>query len=158
MRSPEMPAGSPARVRPEWGGRSASSLQDGRWLALFAVLALGCGPQELRVSSTAEGCTDYDPASPPAEAIEVAVDANYVRVSHVPVYENCDGEFTPEVDTDGDVITVREYWTLPDDAGTCETCFEPTVTLKDPDAGKYELSWYVGDGEIPLDTVAFEVE
>ncbi len=122
---------------------------------LFLLLAACASDVSIQVETAA--CTDYDFADPEAEGIEVSTLDGDWYVSHTGSFQGCDDIFTPQVDGAGRAITVREYWdTRTED--DCELCFAPTIILERPPLGDYEVGWYLGTEDTPVDVVSFEVE
>jgi hypothetical protein len=126
-----------------------------RFLSL--LLMMGCSEVRVVIGHEVTGCTDYDPDDPPEEVLDYAMEDLLVSVFREGVIESCDVDFEPDIELDGKVIVIREYWSETEDAG-CTTCFVPTILLKDPDPGEYDLNWYLGEDRIPFDNVQFEVE
>ena len=122
------------------------------------ILLLGaCSQTEVVIGHELQGCEDYDPSNPPVEQLSYEESDLLVEVFRDGVIESCDVDFDPEVEIEEGIILVREYWTESED-GDCSTCFRPTILLKDPDPGDYDLEWYIGDDRIPFDNIQFEVE
>ena len=126
-----------------------------RLLPFFVLL--GCQDTELVIGTDLVGCSDYQADEPPLEELVVAVSDLLVEVYRDGVIEYCDVNFQPDIDAENGIIIVREYWseTANED---CTTCFNPTVQLKDPDRGNYDVEWYLGNEPIAFGTIQFEVD
>jgi hypothetical protein len=126
----------------------------GMFLTLMFLVACGV---EIPITVETSACTDYDFDDPEAEGIEVSsLDGDWY-VSHKGVFQGCADVFDPEISGQGRAITVREYW----DARTeddCLLCLAPTIVLEQPPAGTYEVGWYIGESNSPVDVVSFEVD
>lgn len=118
--------------------------------ALFALIA--CGVGELDVTSSAEGCTDYDFDDPEESALSSEVDGSTALVWRTYVErENTDDVFAPEIEGDAHILTVREKWQSGSDAKA--TCIEPRITITGLE-GTLEVQWFTEDDEtIPFNTI-----
>ena len=125
--------------------------------ALSILLLTGCAQTQVVVGHELKGCEDYDPDSPPEERLDYRESDLLVEVFRDGVVQYCDSDFDPEISLEEKTIIIREHWTDTED-DSCTTCFNPTVFLKDPDPGNYDVEWFLGDDQIPFDNIQFEVE
>ena len=126
-----------------------------RLIPLFVVL--GCQDTELVIGTDLVGCSDYQTDDPPPEELVVEATDLLVEVFRDGVIQYCDSDFTPDIGAEDGVIVVREYWTETENED-CTTCFNPTIQLKDPGKGSYDVEWYIGDDPIAFGTIQFEVD
>lgn len=127
-------------------------------VALAFVPTLSCTSRNLVVSIDQQGCTDWNPENPDIERIEVDQTDLAVTIIHTGDMAACDAVFNPTVSASHKHVDVHEYWLSDTGASDCEVCYAPSVKLKNPDPGKWEVSWYLDDAANPLDTVEFEVK
>lgn len=123
---------------------------------VFALL--GCAPSDIGVGTTFPGCRDYDFDNPDPQTIEVVQEGADVHMVHTNVVASCSATFAPTYVIDGRTVEVTELWEDNDAEDACQTCFDPTVNLVDPPKGKYSVEWYVGETDVPFQTVDFKVE
>ena len=128
-----------------------------RQVLFSASILMGCANGELVIGPELVGCTDYQTNNPPEERLEVRISDLLAEVYRDGVIEYCDVTFQPEISTDDGVILVREFWTDTVD-DSCSTCFNPTIHIKDPSPGEYDVEWYLGDETIAFETIQFEVD
>ena len=125
-------------------------------MVLLLPLLMACSDVRIVVGHETNGCVDYDPDNPPAEALVVEASGTSMLVYRDGVEETCDSLFEPELDLNGNRVIVREYWS--EGFADCSVCFNPTLVISDPEPGAYEVEWYVGDNSVPFDNVGFEVD
>ena len=124
-------------------------------LALILSLALGACSPALDVVTSAPGCEGVDFDSPPPERLVSGEGDGEWSVLHMSVFQACDAVPTLEVSTESGDLVVTESWSDGDDS--CETCYDPQITVIDPPRGKYSVRWYLDGAEVPFDTVSFRV-
>ena len=124
-------------------------------MPMLIALALACGPQELRFTTSVEGCRDITFEADADPTLE------YSAVDPVQVWLN--GVWLPEdsvldatVTADRGVISVDETWS--EGASEEDFCLAPTVTFEGAAAGRYEVFWYRDGASVAYDSVVFEVE
>ena len=124
---------------------------------ILLLLMMSCGQTQVVVDHDLKGCENYDPDNPPEEALAYREGELSIEVYRDGVTQGCSAQFDPDISLEEGVILVREYWEE-DDGESCTTCFNPTIILKDPDPGEYDVEWYLGDSQIPFDNLQFEVD
>lgn len=120
---------------------------------MFVFFALfACGVGQLDVTSSAEGCTNYDFDDPEESALSSKVDGTTALIWRTYVErENTDDVFAPEIEGDANILTVYEKWESGSDGNA--TCIEPRVTIKGLE-GTLEVQWYTeADQNIPFNTI-----
>ena len=123
---------------------------------LLIPLLFGCSEVRIVVGHETNGCADYDPDNPPDEQLVVQEADLSMLVYRDGVEETCDSLFEPDLELEDNRVLVREFWT--EGVADCSVCFNPTIIIKDPDPGTYEVEWYLGDNAVPFDNVEFEVD
>ena len=123
-------------------------------LVLLAVAA--CGNQVV-ITPSQGGCTDYNFDDPAASAIEweAAKDGTARAWRSNALLEKTGLIFDPLITVEGNVVEVFEAWAggETDDA----FCYEPSVGFEGL-GGELEVRWYLAEGEsVPYDTVDIEV-
>ena len=122
---------------------------------LLIPLLFGCSEVRIVVGHETNGCADYDPDNPPDEQLVVQEADLSMLVYRDGVEETCDSH-SIQIWSWRTTGFVREFWT--EGVADCSVCFNPTIIIKDPDPGTYEVEWYLGDNTVPFDNVEFEVD
>lgn len=109
--------------------------------AALLTLSVACQP-EIDVSWDAPGCTnvDFDEELQSALVVEL-IDADIVA-TRTSVEQPCDAVFDPVVSVKGKEIVVEEVWIEGEPGACAATCFDPTVTLADPQRGTWTVLWF----------------
>ncbi len=104
---------------------------------------LACAATPLNISTEVTGCQAVETGGDWTESLsEPLVEDGQVQVVHNGITRACSSDGTLEVTSEGETLTVTESWS---DATTsdCTTCFMATLTISDPPAGSYIVSWVV---------------
>lgn len=119
---------------------------------MLALLLLFACAQDIVVAIDQVGCRDYDFEDPGESTLGSAWAGELATVWRTGVIVAEDAAFDPVIETEGDVLHVREAWT----AGTAEDfCYEPTLNISGIVSG-LEVRWYTDDAVIPFSTAVLE--
>lgn len=123
---------------------------------LLLPLLCACSP-DLDVVTSAPGCADVDYDNPlPERVVAEEGDGEWV-VRHENVFQSCDATPVIEVGPENGDLAVYERWE-PGTDESCQTCYDPQITINDPPRGKYDVRWYVEGDDTPFETVSFRVQ
>lgn len=116
---------------------------------LFLLLA-ACN-QEILITPSQSGCTDFDYNNPADPDVSYTLDDDGAWVNRTNILLPESGlTFTPELSSDQGVLVVRERWSDPETED--QFCYVATLFLQDF-GRQLEVRWYVGDDEVPDETL-----
>lgn len=120
---------------------------------MLSLFLLACS-QELSMTPSQGGCTDfsYENPTPPALSWVPYADGATVTRSNI-LLDQSGLTFSPEVSVDHGVLVLREWWTEPETDD--QFCYTASVYVEDF-TGQIELRWYVGDDELPFETLLID--
>lgn len=117
---------------------------------MLALLLLAC-TQEILITPSQSGCTDFDYSHPADPDVSYTLDVDGAVVTRTNILLPESGlTFTPELTGDGGVLAVRERWSDP--ASEDQFCYVASLLLQDF-GHEVEVRWYVGDEAIPDETL-----
>lgn len=122
-----------------------------------ALVACG-GNKVLDISVEQQGCESLNQDEQPASVLVRKDEGKNITIYRDWVFISSTAEFDPEFVQDGKDIEVREYWTDEGSDTSVETCFRPTIVINDPDSGKFNLFWYLGDDGTPFDNLQIDID
>ena len=114
---------------------------------MFLMLVLACGPGSVTVSSDAPFCSNWDFDDPSAPSMEIEATSTRITVTRVGVYAACDANFSPDIQPDGQEISIYEAWD--DNEGEADCCYSPKVQLDMDRGGKFVVDWYAEGDNAP---------
>ena len=108
----------------------------------FALLMTGC-TQQVQLTYYTDTCQDWDLNNPAPELLieEEGQDIALVRMG---VEQPFGAKFSPEIQANGWRIQIFEDWTFESDEEATDEllCLAPTVVMKSPPSGTYEIQWF----------------
>ena len=119
-----------------------SSSMDKTFALPFALLLAGC-TQQVQLSYYTDTCQDWDLTNPAPELIveKAGQDVSLIRMG---VEQPFGAKFTPEIQANGWMIQIFEDWTFEAEETEDDEllCLAPTVVMKSPPSGTYEIQWF----------------
>ena len=125
--------------------------------ACFSAFSCG-GDKVLDISVEQTGCESLSQDQDPASVLVRQDQGSNITIYRDWVFISSTAEFDPEFSQDGKDIEVREYWNDDGGSASVETCFRPTIVLNNPDSGKFNLFWYLGDEGTPFDNMQIDID
>lgn len=117
---------------------------------MFALLLLACS-SEISVTPDQGGCVDFsyaDPGIPEVSWVPQGAGALVTRDDIL--LQQSGATFAPEVELDGTVLSLREYWVEPESDD--QFCYTASVLVENF-GRKLEVRWFVEDEPRPYQTV-----
>ena len=126
--------------------------------ACCAPLVACGGNKVLDISVEQQGCESLSQDEEPISVLVRKDEGKNITIYRDWVFISSTAEFDPEFVQDGKDIEVREYWTDEGSDTSVETCFRPTIVINDPESGKFNLFWYLGDDGTPFDNLQIDID
>ena len=108
----------------------------------FALLITGC-TQQVQLTYYTDTCQDWDLNNTEPELLieEEGQDIALVRMG---VEQPFGAKFSPVIQATGWRIQIFEDWTFESEEGESDDllCLAPTVVMKSPPSGTYEIQWF----------------
>jgi hypothetical protein len=122
---------------------------------LVLALLSACGSATL--TPTQEGCQDYDFNNPDPITVEAHITDGDGEIRRSSLLRpGTDQVFVPDIQPDGDVISIFEAWTSESADDAPSTCYDAVVTVEGLNK-KVQVRWFAEDDtSVPTDTIEVE--
>ena len=109
-------------------------------MLLLSLLLTGCN-QDVQLTYYTDTCQDWDLNNPEPQ-LWVEKDGTDITIVRMGVEEPFGAKFVPEIQASGWRIQIFENWSYEAVGDEEDICYGPTVVMKTPPNGTYEIQWF----------------